>query len=745
MLRREACERLGACDECVESLTYNGAPVPIRFWRQRKVLLPSFHERLLSQSTVRQYHFEGPVQLDAEGWMSLTPASVGEEIARQLADLVPRVSSERGFGVLDLFCGCGGNAIAFAREPRVSHVVTVDVCRERLAMAAHNASRERVAALAVGGHWAPILFLHADAVQLLTEMLQAAGVASSTGGSSDKSGAAPAAAGTAQGASVILSDQPVAATAACMQHSSAAAACSSRIFELGVDASVQLAAHASGPESARPAAWLRVAATAHPMRESDATVEAGDSSISPAAASTAAANPATWLPLHACFAAPPWGGEDYMVQRKPDRRRHEPRGSKRASGRPREVAAGGRWQSASSAGEQPAPPSVCGHKRGRSWTGFAAVDRSICESYTADPEPIRPDGHCESPNRSDIGTLPAEGAEASVVGSQVSDEAPEEATATGAPARASHRVGWGAAMSAAVGSADVTVTPSSPPEVSVDSSTATHVPPTTHVQASVAAQLRNATPFPACFQLDRDLRIPSAHTSALLAALRSCSTGSPTCAVGAEERAADSVSAAIDRRYSSAGDAATYISGDALLAACVAVFGPAGCPSVFYLPRNLDCTRLPEHLAAALYSRDRGYAPLRGRASTSGPLTCVFCPFAAERSQAATHEAAASSIAAPSGAQGDLGPVGSSGEMSESCRRGGVEGRQADAPVAEPPGGGALAQARHVEDRIVEATPAPRSEAHACGPVRMIVDTVTLDKRARATAILVTVQSTPLQ
>lgn len=51
------------------------------------------------------------------------------------------IGQKRGIVVLDAFCGCGGNSIAFARLPSsfISIVVCVDVDRTKLRMAAHNA------------------------------------------------------------------------------------------------------------------------------------------------------------------------------------------------------------------------------------------------------------------------------------------------------------------------------------------------------------------------------------------------------------------------------------------------------------------------------------------------------------------------------------------------------------------------------------------------------------------------------
>jgi 16S rRNA G966 N2-methylase RsmD len=52
------------------------------------------------------------------------------------------IGENEGIVVLDAFCGCGGNAIAFGKIPRdkISLVVCVDIDRSKLRKAAYNAS-----------------------------------------------------------------------------------------------------------------------------------------------------------------------------------------------------------------------------------------------------------------------------------------------------------------------------------------------------------------------------------------------------------------------------------------------------------------------------------------------------------------------------------------------------------------------------------------------------------------------------
>jgi len=63
---------------------------------------------------------------------------------------------------MDAFCGCGGNAIAFARRPEneIAKVICIDIDRSRLRMAANNASLYEIPP-------SRIIFIEADAVDVL--------------------------------------------------------------------------------------------------------------------------------------------------------------------------------------------------------------------------------------------------------------------------------------------------------------------------------------------------------------------------------------------------------------------------------------------------------------------------------------------------------------------------------------------------------------------------------------------------
>jgi 16S rRNA G966 N2-methylase RsmD len=102
-----------------------------KYWCQRR--------RLFSK-------FDSGIQLDAEGWFSVTPEIIADHVALRVADLAKSIVENRNDGhgivILDAFCGCGGNSIAFGKldSSIVSRVVCVDTDRSKLLKAAHNAS-----------------------------------------------------------------------------------------------------------------------------------------------------------------------------------------------------------------------------------------------------------------------------------------------------------------------------------------------------------------------------------------------------------------------------------------------------------------------------------------------------------------------------------------------------------------------------------------------------------------------------
>ncbi|NXU38747.1 TGS1 synthase, partial [Drymodes brunneopygia] len=91
-------------------------PELIKYWAQRYRLFSRFDEG---------------IELDREGWFSVTPEKIAEHIA-------VRVSQSFNCDIIvDAFCGVGGNAIQFALTSK--RVIAIDIDPEKLRLARHNA------------------------------------------------------------------------------------------------------------------------------------------------------------------------------------------------------------------------------------------------------------------------------------------------------------------------------------------------------------------------------------------------------------------------------------------------------------------------------------------------------------------------------------------------------------------------------------------------------------------------------
>ncbi|KAJ2742644.1 Trimethylguanosine synthase [Coemansia sp. BCRC 34301] len=85
------------------------------------------------------WRFDEGIEIDEEGWYSVTPEAIAEDTAERIAQLHNKRNAT-DFGricVIDAFCGVGGNAIKFAEW--CEHVIAIDIDPGRLAMARHNA------------------------------------------------------------------------------------------------------------------------------------------------------------------------------------------------------------------------------------------------------------------------------------------------------------------------------------------------------------------------------------------------------------------------------------------------------------------------------------------------------------------------------------------------------------------------------------------------------------------------------
>ncbi|KAJ2779405.1 Trimethylguanosine synthase [Coemansia javaensis] len=121
------------------------------------------------------WRFDEGIEMDEEGWYSVTPESIAEHTAMRVAQLYGAGAgagagdgAEPGYGrlcVVEAFCGVGGNAIKFASW--CEHVVAIDVDARRLAMARHNAQIYGVAdriEFVLGDFYALAPMLRADVV-----------------------------------------------------------------------------------------------------------------------------------------------------------------------------------------------------------------------------------------------------------------------------------------------------------------------------------------------------------------------------------------------------------------------------------------------------------------------------------------------------------------------------------------------------------------------------------------------------
>ncbi|KAJ2846811.1 Trimethylguanosine synthase [Coemansia erecta] len=113
--------------------TPDGQVLPLRlkkYWNRRHDLFERFDEG---------------IQIDEEGWYSVTPELIANHNAERVAQLYNKPES-KDYGricVIDAFCGVGGNSIKFAEW--CEHVVAIDIDPVRLSMAKHNAELYGVA------------------------------------------------------------------------------------------------------------------------------------------------------------------------------------------------------------------------------------------------------------------------------------------------------------------------------------------------------------------------------------------------------------------------------------------------------------------------------------------------------------------------------------------------------------------------------------------------------------------------
>ncbi|ACI64516.1 predicted protein, partial [Thalassiosira pseudonana CCMP1335] len=130
-----------------------------KFWAQRKRLFSRYDEGIQI----------GGME-DPEMWYSVTPESIAGHVAERMVGMVP---NNHDIVIVDVFCGCGGNSIAFARMNSADtgsndvpipltkvKVIAVDNDLSRLKMAANNAKVYGISS-------EDITFVHADAVDVI--------------------------------------------------------------------------------------------------------------------------------------------------------------------------------------------------------------------------------------------------------------------------------------------------------------------------------------------------------------------------------------------------------------------------------------------------------------------------------------------------------------------------------------------------------------------------------------------------
>lgn len=96
----------------------------------------SFHKYYQQRYTYFS-RFDDGIQIDDEGWYSVTPEAIAQHTATELYAIAKTGDTEEEMIVVDAFCGVGGNSIQFAQV--FDRVIAIDLSPTRLEMAKHNA------------------------------------------------------------------------------------------------------------------------------------------------------------------------------------------------------------------------------------------------------------------------------------------------------------------------------------------------------------------------------------------------------------------------------------------------------------------------------------------------------------------------------------------------------------------------------------------------------------------------------
>lgn len=103
------------------SSTKSGKYQLTKFYYQRYVLFSKYDQG---------------IQLDEDSWFSVTPENIAKHIAERI---FKSLGKKEQYTIVDGMCGCGGNLIQFARTSPKVRVIGVEILKERIDMARHNA------------------------------------------------------------------------------------------------------------------------------------------------------------------------------------------------------------------------------------------------------------------------------------------------------------------------------------------------------------------------------------------------------------------------------------------------------------------------------------------------------------------------------------------------------------------------------------------------------------------------------
>lgn len=149
--------------------------VPDKYWAQRKRLFAKYDEGIQIEH--------------GEMWYSITPECIATHVASRVVDTVQSRKKKKKddddddtannpMVVVDAFCGCGGNTIAFGLKDNVK-VIAVDNDLNRLRMAANNAK-------VYGVHHENVVFVHADVLDVLSSYSKGVRCRKVSGGSTEE-------------------------------------------------------------------------------------------------------------------------------------------------------------------------------------------------------------------------------------------------------------------------------------------------------------------------------------------------------------------------------------------------------------------------------------------------------------------------------------------------------------------------------------------------------------------------------